>query len=493
MASDSSRALDDVVAAVAQARPHLVDPLEAVALIESLGYTDARMRREFGFADTRAFGQYVFERLSQGQIPPPKATAAPSGRGALATFGHCLGASLVYAVPWLIVVAADRARGVSVAADLGPPLSLALMLSLVVCGGFMQAIGRRGRFYIGAHQPGLAAVVCAYFVRLGAIATIAAAVVGLGLGWLFGLAAWPSLVLWADQFIVFCALWLTWAVLTVRDGHWRVPAAFAAGVIAFVLVRLLGQSAVLAQLIALGAVLVTAVVQVPRVFARANGTEKAAPVPIPRMTVVLFRELPFVLYGTLFFAFLFAARLVGGFSRTARPEYALGADLAVLSMLVASAGVEYAGLRFAYHLAAAKEAAVAGGADAFRRAVAQVHVRALAITTFTFVVTMAVVAAAARLLLTGAPGAVWTVLAAIDVAYVPFALGLLNALVLFSCERPWSAINVLIAGLVVNLGAGYALGRPAIGVLSGAILILVGSTRAVRRTLRRADHAVAAP
>jgi hypothetical protein len=34
MASDKSRALDDVVAAVAQARPHLADPQEAVALLQ---------------------------------------------------------------------------------------------------------------------------------------------------------------------------------------------------------------------------------------------------------------------------------------------------------------------------------------------------------------------------------------------------------------------------------------------------------------------------
>src|SRR2546426_8669846 len=103
MASDNPRALDDVVAAVAQARPHLVDPLEAVALIESLGYTDARMRREFWFSDTRAFGPYVFQRLAQGQISPPQATAAPRGPGALATVGHFPCARLVYAVPLALV------------------------------------------------------------------------------------------------------------------------------------------------------------------------------------------------------------------------------------------------------------------------------------------------------------------------------------------------------------------------------------------------------
>ena len=34
---------------------------EATALIESLGYTDARIRREFGYPDTAALGVYVFD------------------------------------------------------------------------------------------------------------------------------------------------------------------------------------------------------------------------------------------------------------------------------------------------------------------------------------------------------------------------------------------------------------------------------------------------
>src|SRR5947208_6433420 len=145
MASDNPRALDDVVAAVAQARPHLVDPFEAVALIESLGYTDARLRREFGFADTRAFGEYVFERLSESRIQPSRTKSVSTGGGALESFRRCLGASLLYAVPWAGTVAIERAApGALSPHGVGPPLSLAFMLSLIVCGGFMQAIGRRG-------------------------------------------------------------------------------------------------------------------------------------------------------------------------------------------------------------------------------------------------------------------------------------------------------------------------------------------------------------
>jgi hypothetical protein len=445
------------------------------------------MRREFGFADTRACGEYVFERLSESRIPQARVSAPPTNGGALESFGRCLGASLFYAVPWIIALVLERAAW---GAGSRAPLTLAVMLSLVVCGGFMQAISRRGHLYVGVGQPGLAAIVCAYFVRIGALATVVAAAGGVAVGWLFDLSSWPYLVLWADEFVVLCALWLTWAVLTVRDEHWRVPATLAAGVVAFVLIRA-GHIAAFGQLIALGAVLAAAVVQVPRVFARARGVEQATPVPNPRMTVVLFRELPFVLYGTMFFSLLFAGHLVGG--RTP------GLDLAVFSMLLASAGVEYASLRFAHHLTIAKHAALSGGPDTFRRDAGRVHLRGLAITAFTFVVTASVVAAAARVFVPSAFDGTWPSLAVADAGYFLLALGLLNALVLFTFHRPWSAIAIMAGGLAIDLVVGYGLGRAygqslaVLGGVGGGAFLVAASTIAVRRTLRRADHAVAEP
>lgn len=61
-----SRNLDSVVSSVTQVCGHIVDPLEATAILESLGYTDARVTREFGLPDTLALGTLVFERLAAG-------------------------------------------------------------------------------------------------------------------------------------------------------------------------------------------------------------------------------------------------------------------------------------------------------------------------------------------------------------------------------------------------------------------------------------------
>ena len=93
------------------------------------------------------------------------------------------------------------------------------------------------------------------------------------------------------------------------------PLAFATGALTFVVVRAIGHDALVAQLVASGAVLAAAALQMPRVFARAGARRTTArPLPPPRMTVLMYRSLPFFWYGTLYFCFLFADRFAASAS-----------------------------------------------------------------------------------------------------------------------------------------------------------------------------------
>jgi hypothetical protein len=387
----------------------------------------------------------------------------------------------------------------------GPPLSLALMLSLIVSGGFIQAISRRGQFYIGVKQPGLAALVVGYLLRIGAMVAVAAAAAGVFVGWYFNLFSWPYLVLWADEFLVLCALWMMCGVLAVREEHWRVPLAFALGGLAFVVVRGTGRDALLAQMIGAGTVLAAAAIQVPRVFTHTGIEEPPSVAPLPRMTVLLYRTLPYFWYGTLYFCFLFADRFAASASVSAltgapfglRPGYKLGMDLALLTFLFASAAVEYGNIRFTDLLTRAMREPFDRTSRAFERRVSRIHLRVLGIVIGAFVPIAAILGAVARRLLPGEPGAVWTTLAIGDVGYLLLAIGLANALALFSLNRPWSAVKALTAGLIVNLTVGYVLSHivspyfAAAGLIAGGFVLALQSAVAVRRTIRSdGDHAV---
>jgi hypothetical protein len=492
-------ALGELTAAVAGARPRLIDPWEAVAIIESLGYTDARIRREFGFSDTAALGGYVFDTLAQLPAAPVEPIEPAERRRPIVSLVNCIGASLVYALPWLLTFTVEwlRPDAMRLPGTAGPPLTLALMLSLIVSGGFIQAISRRGQFYVGLKQPGLAALVTGYLLRLGAFAAVAAAAAGLFLGWYFRLFSWPYLVLWADEFLLLCALWMTCGILAIRDEHWRVPLAFALGGIAFVAVRATGRDPLLAQMIAAGTVLTAATLQAPRVFMHSALEEQPSVVPLPRMTVLLYRTLPFFWYGMLYFCFLFADRFAA--SASLGPHYKLGMDLALLTFLFASAAVEYGNIRFTELLTDAMRDPFSQSAGTFQQRVARIHLRVLGIIVCGFIPIAAIVGTLARRLLPVQPQAVWTTLAIGDVGYLLLAIGLANALALFSLNRQWSAVNALTAGLVVNVASGYLLSHivspyfAAVGLVAGALVLAMQSTTAVRRTIRSdVAHAVSA-
>src|SRR5207247_4302443 len=142
----------------------------------------------------------AFERLSHRPRQAVDVAGPPTARPILSLI-DAIGASLVYALPWLVTFLIERVRpeALRLPGNAGPPLSLALMLSLIVSGGFIQAICRRGQFYIGLKQPGLAALVTGYLLRFGAVAAVSAAAVGMFVGWYFNLFSWPYLVLWADE------------------------------------------------------------------------------------------------------------------------------------------------------------------------------------------------------------------------------------------------------------------------------------------------------
>src|SRR6266513_6276456 len=78
------QALDELVAAVRAVRPRLVDAWEATAVIESLGYTDARVQQEFGFSDTRAAGEYLYP-MCRGPVGPSERWA-PTAEPAVLIF-----------------------------------------------------------------------------------------------------------------------------------------------------------------------------------------------------------------------------------------------------------------------------------------------------------------------------------------------------------------------------------------------------------------------
>ncbi len=118
--------LDELASAVAAESPQLTDAWEATALIESFGYTDRDIHREFGFANTLLAGRHIYNRLS-GKRALEKQRSQERRPSVLGAFVDKFSSSFVYAVPWVVVVISEyvRPQALELPPELAGPLSLA--------------------------------------------------------------------------------------------------------------------------------------------------------------------------------------------------------------------------------------------------------------------------------------------------------------------------------------------------------------------------------
>ena len=504
-APESGGELAEWVARVQALQPRLVDAWEATALVESLGYTDRLVQQEFGFTDTRAAGDYVFG-LTDGPGSVKDSWAPPKTDSPLAIIVRSAASSLIYAVPWLtvFVVQTMRPDAMRLPSVIAPALSLALMFSLVASGGLVQAIVRRGEFYVGLRQTGLARQVAIRLLCIGVAILLGVDVVAVFIGWYFKLFTWPALVLGADAFMIMSVLWMVCGVFTIRQQQWRVAVAFAVGFIVFAATRAAGYDVVTSQLFAAAAVLIVAALEASRLFRDGDGSPRV--VPMPRLSVLVYWTVPYFWYGTVYFAFLFADRLTAGTALALRSDapfavpaqYNLGMEMALLTLLVAASGVEVAGALFARAFIRAGVCPLSAGPQLLLSVAGRHHLRALTLTITAFAVAAACIALLVRRALPELMTSyAWSTLFAGDVGYACLTVGLLNSLVLFQTRQAWTVVQEFTAALVINLTVGYVLSHAlgsfhaVDGLLLGAGYFAVASTLAVRRRLKHPDYAYA--
>ena len=434
-------ALEDAVGVVAATRPHLVDAWEAATVAESLGYTPDRVRRELGFADTRAFGEFLFEQLANRPVPAVAEEMSPAlAPGAPAAARAWAFSCLTYAALWSVAYALERSASTVTSAH---SATLSLMTGLIVTAGIAFAIQQRGGFYLAVAQPALAKLTGAYMWRVGALMTLAVAAGSVAMGWVTGLASWRQLVLWADGFVLSSIAVLTIALATVASP-------WAAG-------------------------------RKPR--------QAQAAFPLPRLTVVLSRTIPRAATVSAGFVLMFSERLYASASGWAGSLLAL--DAAVLAMLLGMASVESVAVAFSRHISRATSEPAGPAAAAIARAGRSSHTMALLWSGAGYAGACITVAAAALMGWFAVPLGVLGLALACG---LPLMLALMNARLLITLRAPSMAVASLAAGVVVAiitattsahfvLPAGTSTG-------AGAMVAFATSMFAVRRALHHCDRAL---
>src|SRR5437588_7256413 len=301
-----------------ESRLQLVHAREVAALIESWGYTD-RSAREWGFPDIFSLAEHLFARLQQNPAPDERASQKGRWLSLWAETGCAMrkfSLSLAYAIPWMVMLILEylRSDALRVSPEIGGALSLSLIASLITTGGFVQMISRSGNFYYGLKEPVLAHRTCTSLLNIGLTSTLFLTLLGIMVGSYFHLFAGNYLVLAAINYLALSLLWMLCAVLSVQGNGWVIPLVFFLSIFVGGLIKILANPSTTTLLVlcpllavscALGCVLAG-------FYHAENKNPKSKDSARPRGSVLFISLVPFYVYGTLYFSFLFADRLTAG-------------------------------------------------------------------------------------------------------------------------------------------------------------------------------------
>lgn len=494
--------LESLVEAVASVSPTPADHWETTAVIESLGYTDSRVREEFGYDNASLLGRYVYERLLAEPQPEPQTALAQTGvLEEVLSFLEKFLSTFVYAISWIVIMFIEMSgkREAVLPADLTSPLSLAVMLSLVTAGGFVQVIARRGLFYISLGESVLARRTSFILLRLGIITAILVATCGLLLGFYLDLFDDRYLILASCYFLLLSLLWMLCAIVSVQPQRWRIPIVFIAGGLVYAAASLFTNS-VLAQALAISSTYALVIGFAVYGFEQKGVDNHDA--TLPELWALVPMLLPYFLYGSLYFAFLFADRFTAGAALPSSSGLAFGIDnsykkamdSALLALLTTVAVAEYLNHRFISSMKNLASRTKLDNLSEFSIVLQKRHLNYSLITCLVFLIisVLCYVFLRGRVGLEGTGLRVWAVG---GLGYAVLSLALFNSMILLSIGLPGVVCRCLFPALIINLSTGYLLSHAlsaeyaVVGVCAGSLFFLITTQVCLRRSLKEPGYA----
>ena len=489
-----------------------IDEWETAARLESLGYSDVLVQEQFGRESIFALARELFPDLILGDDQPQPSRSEPTWQNSLKADVVRFLRSLAYALPWLLLFFSERGVGLELSPErkLTPEtaaaVSISIMLSLIVNGGFLQIMARRGLFYQGMKEPALERIFLVRVFRLGLLISGIVACVGLLGGFYSNWLPDQALVLCAVHFGLLSVLWLSCGILTVCTPTPAIAGVFIISVgVYLVLVLFTSEPVLTAQTASIVVAGLSTAWMARRALPSLNAQEPSAAFPDP--VVLGYLLVPYFCVGCGYFAFLFTDRWLAGtvvafgFGTpfVAHPEYQLGIDLALLLFFLLVGFVEVCAFRFTQGIfeQAAQMDLLQGN---FHKQVYTQYLR--------FLFGLASLVAIILILVWNLPESTWVLLTASaaqapivrsiallgTLSYGCLALALFQGLILFSFSQPSAVVWSLSWGLAINLLTSYFLSNllgfefTVCGVLCGAVIWMWVGIQSVHKLIRELEY-----
>ena len=475
----------------------LLDERDLAVRLEAQGVTDRVAAEDYGYADTIAMA----EALLPGVHAPEPVPAAPVPSQAWREYLR----GTAYAIPLALCAGCMMLFhfslwGGDVDAETATAVALGTIGSFIATGGVVQALARNFHFHTGCGEPAMAAVSARRWLKAGVVGLVLSAACGVGLNAVF---------LWFHPGIMSTALlfhfalgtfWLAAGLLHVVERQWMVAVATLAGLaLVPTLHHIVGMELLIAQLSSVAVAAGISLFGGLASLRRASNEERIYRGVPAKM---LFLMGPYLAYGTLYYVFLFADRVLAWTASAQssaaplifRGDYELPLDLALAGFVMIVGWVQLSMKRFFELLNANLPKFRGGNSEEFNSAMRSFYVRRAGwFLPCTIPAVLGLwVALRAVGALPGQPAETVALLALL--ATPPLVLALWNVSLLFSLSVPTAALPSAVCAAAANFAVGYLASRTisyewaVLGYLLGAWVFATLSTMGVLARFRRLDY-----
>jgi hypothetical protein len=478
-------------------------PLEVedlVVRLEAEGVTSAVAREEYGFPNVWKMAEtYLAVLMSRPAVNSQQEPKTSRWKEYLK--------GMAFATPLLVCCVTVLAFKVGL---WGGPLTesqavaiaIASIAAFVASGGFLQIIARQGYFYKYGKQWALCSRSCwtGVFLAIGCLVMLIliALPANTYFHWL------PlDLFMWCAAFTLLIAGYLLVSgVLYVLDAEWIIVLGTvlgaATGGVLFLEQRLpVLISQIIGLSVAVSALAILAEFRFMRLGARAP-----LEVPLPPIGRLVYMLWPYFVYGSLYYTFLFADRLIAWTAHTQhsvlplqfRGEYETALDVCLFAFVLQVSWI-HAGLARFYRIVDCEQRrTLIGNNRRLRRALLRFYGKQAGILAALFVFSTSAVVWAIHSIPALRAILLFRV-ALLGLAGIPFvAAGLWNVALLFALSRPLLAVTASGWALVVNVITGYILSRllsydyAVLGFDAGACTLAFLTAWSCRRLLANFDY-----
>jgi len=512
---------DQLVGDVLGRHLHLQDPLEAAALLESMGWNDRRVQQEFGMSDVFELAEEIWQ-TAQRKISFTTFSKAdkPGTFETLKELSRSFLRGVIFALPMAISVISMLTLKFSLwsfynlEVEIATSIAIGTILSFMTVGGFTQAIARRGFYYIIQEHFYLARKTTFIFIGIGFALALILSVVILVTDLVFTLFPFRMLFYVIAYYILLNSIWLSVTAMYILRRELAFTGLIMLGIaLVFVLYRVLGLDIIFSQIVSISLVSILSAIMLYHFFrVRERESKRSAARQLPRMSIMLYSTIHYFIYGFLYFTFLYIDRVMAWSTNDVympyviwfRGEYELGLDFALLMLILPMGFCEVSVTWFMRDLEARQKMFSGREVDAMNRKYLMVYFRTQLIHIANAVLSGCLMywlafyidrryQAAGNDSLLASDVTVFVLVWGI-VGYVILSVFLMNAVIMFALSQPKKMNHALLMGLVVNFIVGFLLSRwldyhyAVFGLIAGSLVAAVLSTIQIVRVIRKLDY-----